>query len=86
MNDLNPLGFVSREFNLIKKFILISLALEYLALMISCNIAILMFHLTQSIAVLINRITLDRGRLWNRKKPAAEVMRMGALLASEDAV
>jgi len=25
-------------------------------------------------------------RLWNRKKPAAEIIRMGALLANKDAV
>ena len=59
VNDINPLGFVSREFNLIKEFILISIALEDLALIISCVVNILMFGLPPSIAALINRIVLD---------------------------
>ena len=59
VNDINPLGFVSREFNLIKEFILISMALEDLALIISCVVKILMFSLPPSIAALIKRIVLD---------------------------
>ena len=39
-------GFVSREFSLIKEFILISLAIEYLALIISCIRPVSMFGLT----------------------------------------
>ena len=46
LNYLNPLGFVSREFSLIKEFILISLAIEYLVLMISCVRPVSMFGLT----------------------------------------
>ena len=61
VEQFNPLGFVSREFSLIKEFILINLALEYLAILVSCAIATLMFGLTPSIAALINRITLDGG-------------------------
>ena len=75
INDLNPLGFVSREFLLIKEFILIS-----------CILYVLMFDLPPSVTALINRIILDWGRLQNRKKPPAEVMRMRALSANEDAL
>ena len=71
---------------MIKEFILISLAIEYCALTIYCSVALLMFGLKPSIAALINRITLDWGRLLSRVKPATAVMRMGALLATEDAV
>ena len=73
---------------MIKEFILISLAIEYCALTIYCSVcvALLMFGLTPSIAAVINRITLDWGRLLSRVKPATEVMRMGTLLANEDAV
>ena len=71
---------------MIKEFILISLAIEYCALTIYCSVALLMFGLTPSIAALINRITLDWGRLLSRVEPATEVMRMGALLANENAV
>ena len=45
-----------------------------------------MFDLPPSVTALINRIILDWGRLQNRKKPPAEVMRMRALSANEDAV
>jgi len=41
LNDLNPLGFISREFSMNKVLILISLAIEYLALIISCILAFL---------------------------------------------
>ena len=75
LNNLKPLGFVSREFSLIKEFILISLIIEYLAILVSCAVAVLMFGLTPTIAALVNRITLDWGRLQNGKRPAAEVMR-----------
>ena len=71
---------MAREFNLIKEFI------KYLALMISCVVAVFMFSLIPSIAALINRITLDWGQLWNRKKHAGEVVRLGALLANEEVV
>ena len=54
---LTILGFVSREFFMIKEFILISLAIEYCALTIYCSVALLMFGLRPSIAALINRIT-----------------------------
>ena len=74
LNNLKPLGFVSREFSLIKEFILISLAIEYLIL-VSCAGAVLMFNLTPTIAALVNRITLDWGRLQNGKRPTAKVMR-----------
>ena len=77
---------MAREFNLFKEFILVILAIKYLALMISCVVAVFMFSLTPSIAALINKITLDWGQLWNRKKHAGEVMRLGALLANEEAV
>ena len=86
LNYLNPLGFVSREFSLIKEFILISLAIEYFVLMISCVRPVIMFGLTTSIWALINRITLDWGWLRNRKKPAGKVMWKGSLLANEKAV
>ena len=59
LNSLNPLGFVSKEFSLMKEFILINLALEYLDILVSCAIATLMFGLAPSIAALFNRITLD---------------------------
>ena len=86
LNYLNPLGFVSREFSLIKEFILISLAIEYFVLMISCVRPVIMFGLITSILALINRITLDWGWLRNRKKPAAKVMWKGSLLTNEKAV
>ena len=76
---------MAREFNLFKEFILVILAIKYLALMISCVVAVFMFSLTPSIAALIKRITLDWGQLWNRKKHAREVVRLGAQLANEEA-
>jgi hypothetical protein len=45
-----------------------------------------MFSLTPTIAALINRITLDWGKLRNWKRPVLEVVRLGALLANKDAV
>ena len=84
LDDLNPLGFVSREFSMIKEFILISLTIEYFTLIII--VAVLIFGLTPSVAYLIIRIPLDWGRLWDKKKPTVEAMRLGALLANEDAV
>jgi len=45
-----------------------------------------MYGLTPFIAALLKRITLDWGPTPNRKKPALEVMRIGALLANEDSV
>ena len=76
LNDLNPLGFISSEFLMNKVLILISLAIEYLALIISCIVAFLVS------SIVVYRL----GQLRNRKKPAAELMRMGALLAKEDAL
>ena len=61
LRDPNPLGFISREFSKIKKFILISVAIEYLTLIISCIVVVLMFGLTPSIAAFINRIPLNLG-------------------------
>ena len=84
--NLNPLGFVSREFSLIKEFIFISLTIKHLTILISCAVAVLMFGLTPTKAALINRITLDWGKLLNRKRPVAEVVSLGALLANKDAV
>ena len=79
-------SIVSREFLMIKDFILFSLAIEYFSLNISCIVAVLMSGLTPSIAALINRITLDWGRPRNKKKPIVKAMRLGDLLANEDAV
>ena len=62
LNNLNPLGFVSREFSLIKEFILISLAIEYLTILVSCAMAVLMFDLMPTIAALINRINAGPGQ------------------------
>ena len=62
LNNLNPLGFVSREFSLIKEFILISLAIEYLTILVSYAMAILMFDLMPTIAALINRINAGPGQ------------------------
>ena len=61
LNNLNPLGLVSREFSLFKKFILINLAIEHITILVSCAMAVLMFGLMPTIAAFINRITLDWG-------------------------
>ena len=74
------LGFVSRQFSMIKEFLLISLAIEYFAFVISCIAAVLMFGLTPSISALIKRITFDWGQLRNRNKPTVKAMRMGACI------
>ena len=68
-------------------FILISLAIEYLAILISCAVAILILCLMPTIEAIINGITLDwASRLRIQKKPVAEVMRLGALMTNEEAV
>ena len=61
LKDPNPLGLISREFSKIKEFILISVAIKYLTLIISCIVVVLMFGLTPSIAAFINRIPLYLG-------------------------
>ena len=61
LKDPNPLGFISREFSKIKEFILISVAIKFLTLIISCIVVVLMFGLTPSIAAFINRIPLYLG-------------------------
>ena len=85
LNDMNPYGFVSKELSLSKVFLLLCLAIEYYAPIVSCTIAILLYGLTAAIAVFINRLTLDWSLMKNRKKPRVEAIRMGALLQNQEA-
>jgi len=60
-------------------------AIEIALSLVSCVLAILLYGLTAATVALINRVSLDRIRLKNRKKkPRVEAIRMGSLLQNDD--
>ena len=68
-----------------KEFLLLCVAIEIALILVSCVLAILLYGLTAATVALINRVSLDRIRLKNRKKkPRVEAIRMGSLLQNDD--
>ena len=74
-----------KELYLMKEFLLLCVAIEIALILVSCVLAILLYGLTAATVALINRVSLDRIRLKNRKKkPRVEAIRMGSLLQNDD--
>ena len=77
---LNPFGFWSAEWNLVKEAITSVLILEYFSVMITCISATLMYRVKAMIGALINRITLNWSRLRACKRPITKAIQLERLL------
>ena len=64
---------------------MIILMLEYLEIVISSLAALFIYGINPMIAAVINRITLDWGRMRARKRQLTEAIRMERLLNNENA-
>ena len=80
---MNPLGYINVYWQGFKDSILHLLMLEYLAVIICSCISLCRFGIAPTIAALINRLTIDWGRLQAKKRPVPEV-RMQRLLNAEE--
>ena len=80
---INPLGFVNVYWQGFKDLIVHLLMLEYLAVMVCSCISLCRFGVVPTIAALINRLTIDCGRLQTKRRPVPEV-RMQRLLNAEE--
>ena len=79
---MNPLGYISEYWQGFKDSILHLLMLEYLVIIVCSCIALCRYGIAPTVAALINRLTIDWGRLQARKRPIPEVQ-MQRLLSAE---
>ena len=76
---MNPLGFINSYWQGFKDMILYLLMLEYLVIILSACIALIKFGVEHTLAAIINRLSIDWGRLRAKRGPTPEV-RMQRLL------
>ena len=81
---MNPLGFISVYWQGFKDSIVHLLMLEYSEIIICSCIAMIRFGIAQTIAALINRLTIDWGRLRAKQGPVPEVRMQRLLNAVEN--
>ena len=81
---MNPLGFINSYWQGFKDMILHLLMLEYLVIILSACIALIKFGLVPTLAALINRLSIDWGRLRAKRGPTPEVRMQRLLDAAEN--
>ena len=80
---MNRLGFVNIYWQGFKDSAVHLLMLEYLAIIVCSCISVCRFGIAPAVAALVNRLTIDWGRLQTKKRPVPEV-RMQRLLNAEE--
>ena len=81
---MNPLGFISSYWQRFKDMIIHLLMLEYSVVILSGCIAMIKFGVVPTLATLINRLTIDWGRLRAKRGPIPEVRMQRLLDAAEN--
>ena len=81
---MNPLGFINSYWQGFKDSIVHLLMLEYSVIIISGCIAMIEFGVVPTLAALINRLTIDWGRLRAKRGPIPEVRMQRLLDAAEN--
>ena len=84
MQKLDPFEWVSAELTIIKDLMLTRLLIEYLAVMTSFVVAVILYGSTVALAALIHRFTLDWSRMKIRSRPRriVDAMRLEPLIES----
>ena len=81
---MNPLGFINSYWQGFKDMTLHILMLEYLVIILSAGIALIKFGLVPTLAALINRVSIDWGRLRAKRAPTPEIRMQRLLDAAEN--
>ena len=81
---MNPLGFISSYWQGFKDMIIHLLMLEYSMIIISGCIAMIKFGVVSTLAALINRLTIDWGRLRAKRGPTPELRMQRLIDAAEN--
>ena len=81
---MNPLGFINSYWQGFKDMILHLLMLEYLVIILSACIALIKFGVVPTLAAIINRLSIDWGRLRAKRGPTPEVRMHRLIDAAEN--
>lgn len=82
---MNPLGFINSYWQGFKDLTLHILMMEYLGIILSVCLSAIKFGIVPTLAALINRLTIDWGRLRAKRGPTPEIRMQRLLDAAENA-